>query len=300
VPYSEQVQVDARRVILMATSNNAEFTVDLANRMSCVRLLKQSPNHKFKKYPEGDLLDHVATNWPQYLGAVFTVLREWHRSGKPQLDTVDHDFRRWARTLGYITENVLKVGNLLAGNRAAQQRIASPHLAWLRELVIAIQKAGKVGCKLRTHHLLEIAINHSVVIPGIEIGVDSESDEERPKILRSLGRKLGVIFGDLNSIQIDTLRIDRLTVIDQGGHDNIREYVVFFENPEVPKVDPQLKPVSPQVPEVIQDLCRKDSLSTFNYAIQDSRSIAGLPVTSGCGDLHDIACQSACVVEGDA
>ena len=36
--------------------------------------------------------------------------------------------------LGYISENILGAGDLLAGHRAAQERIASPGLNWLRDV----------------------------------------------------------------------------------------------------------------------------------------------------------------------
>ena len=71
-PHQAAVDIDPRRVILHLTSNRADITIDLANRSSCVRILKQPDGFRFRKYPEGDLLDHVRANQPRYLGAVFS------------------------------------------------------------------------------------------------------------------------------------------------------------------------------------------------------------------------------------
>ena len=41
VPYLAGVDIDPKRIVVMMTSNKAEVTTDLANRSSCVRILKQ-------------------------------------------------------------------------------------------------------------------------------------------------------------------------------------------------------------------------------------------------------------------
>ncbi len=90
------VEVDPRRVVVQFTSNKADITIDLANRSSCVRILKQPDGYRFREYPEGGILDHVRANQPLYLGAVFAVVKAWHVAGKPHTDTTGHDFRAWA------------------------------------------------------------------------------------------------------------------------------------------------------------------------------------------------------------
>ena len=96
VPHMAAVEVDPRRVVVQFTSNKADITIDLANRSSCVRILKQPDGYRFREYPEGGILDHVRANQPLYLGAVFAVVKAWHVAGKPHTDTTGHDFRAWA------------------------------------------------------------------------------------------------------------------------------------------------------------------------------------------------------------
>ena len=102
VPYSGDVEIDARRIVVMLTSNKAEITPDFANRAGIKRILKQPDGFQFRQYPEGDILDHVRANQPRYLGAVFAIIKAWHEAGKPRTNETRHDFRRWATTLDWI------------------------------------------------------------------------------------------------------------------------------------------------------------------------------------------------------
>jgi len=104
VPYQAGVNIDPERTFVMMTSNKADVTQDLANRSSCVRMLKRGDDHSFREYPEGDILDHVRANQPLYLGAVFAVIRQWHQDGMPRSRETHHDFRNWVQKLDYIVQ----------------------------------------------------------------------------------------------------------------------------------------------------------------------------------------------------
>ena len=54
-PYRQPVCIDPRPVTVMLTSNRAEVTRDLANRSSCVQILRHPDGHVFAAYPGGDL-----------------------------------------------------------------------------------------------------------------------------------------------------------------------------------------------------------------------------------------------------
>jgi hypothetical protein len=232
IPYSAPVAIDPRRIIVQITSNQAQVTTDLANRCSCVRILKQPDGHEFKNYPEGDLLDHVAARQADYLGAVFAVIREWHQQGKPTLSRVDHDFRRWGKVLGWITENLLG-GGLLVGHRAAQQRIASPGLSWLRDVAIAVLKAKQGDLWLRTHHLLTVVVEAGIDTPGIDPAA-IEGDDAWMRATQTLGRKLGKLFASRETLTIDNMTIERR----EGTDDQFRrktEFAFFSETPNNPQ-----------------------------------------------------------------
>ena len=188
------MEIDPTRIVVQFTSNKAELTTDLSNRSSCVRILKHPDNYRFRSYAAGDLLQHVEANQPRYLGAVFAVIREWHRCGKPLLDHADHDFRQWARTLGYIVKEILQAGDLMAGHRAAQERMASPALNWLRDVVLAVDRSELAGLWLRPSKILQILVDAGIKTPGIEDAVDGEGSEAWENANRTLGRKLASVL----------------------------------------------------------------------------------------------------------
>lgn len=232
VPYCPTMAIDPRRIVIQFTSNAAEVTTDLANRCSCVRILKQPPDYPFAKYPEGDLLDHVLANQSRYLGAVFSIVREWHHRGKPELTTAGHDFRRWAKVLGYVSEHILDAGGLLVGHREAQQRIASPGLTWLRDVAIAVQRAGQVEMWLRPHHLLTIVEHAGIETSGIDLGA-LEDEAAWLKATQAIGRKLGKLFRTSESIALDNFTIERREASDDQFRKKT-EFSFFSETPNTP------------------------------------------------------------------
>jgi hypothetical protein len=227
VPYLAGVDIDPKRIVVMMTSNKAEVTTDLANRSSCVRILKQEPGYKFRKYPEGDLLDHVRAHQASYLGAVFAVIRAWHVAGKPRLTECDHDFRPWGQTLGWIVENILHAAPLLAGHRETQVRIANPNLNWLRDVALAVRRAGCLDQPLRASYLIDILADApGVETPGLPEGGDVSDEAVRKAVLQALGRKLALCFGgegDAN-VRIDDMVVTRRESIDSYQR-CVKEYV---------------------------------------------------------------------------
>jgi len=224
--------IDPRRVIVMMTSNAAEVTVDLANRSSCVRILKHPPEHKFKSYEEGDLLQHVAANQPKFLGAVFAVIKEWHRLGKPTLESVDHDFRTWGKTLGFIVQHILGAGPLLTGHRAAQRRITSPGLTWLRDVALAVQAAGHCDEWLKSHQLLSIALEAGIETKGVDPDC-ADDDVLWKNATRAIGRRMSELFKTDEAIEIDSLYVDRRVGRDEAFRPRT-EFAFFPRTPNHP------------------------------------------------------------------
>jgi len=225
VPYQGSVEIDPRRVVVQMTSNKADITIDLANRCSCVRILKQEPGYRFREYPEGDALDHVRANQPLYLGAVFAVVRAWHATGKPRSRETRHDFRPWSQTLDWIVQNLLDAGPLLDGHRETQVRMATPVLNWLRDVAMAVRQAGRLGVWLRASNLVEIiADNPTVEVPGLSDDGDLSEEPVRKKVLQAMGRKLALCFKAGDRVTIDDLKIERVTEHDEALRRDIRTY----------------------------------------------------------------------------
>lgn len=259
IPFASGQDIDPRRTILMMTSNRAETTEDTANRSSCVRILKQTTGYEFAKYPEGDILDHVTANPNHYLAAVFTIIAVWNKQGCPEVTSGGHDFRRWARVLGHITENILQAGPLLDGHREAQQRIASPGLNWLRDIALAAKQHGKLDVWLRSHAVLELILTAGVETQGIDLAADYEDSAIWSKATRAIGRKLAQCFkGEL--VEIDSLAVERQHGKDSEGRATTEYRFIDFqqspeaknplfpESPNAPEYDPQSFPENPESP----------------------------------------------------
>jgi len=210
-PYAALVDIDPRRVVIMMTSNRAEITTDFANRASCVRILKQADSYKFAEFAEGDILDHVRKHRSRYLGALFTIIREWHSAGKPRTNESRHDFRKWAKTLDWIVQELLGFAPLMDGHRMTQQRMCSPALTWAREVALLVRQANMLGEWMRPYQILDLLEDHpDVEIPGLKDDQgDLADDKIRKRVLQAIGRQLKACFKSEDKISIDTIKIER-------------------------------------------------------------------------------------------
>jgi hypothetical protein len=193
-PYSGNVEIDPRRIVVMMTSNNAKLTDDFANRVSSVQMLKQPDGYQFRRWPSGNLLDHVRENQPLYLGAVFAVVKEWHRQSRPRTNETRHDFCEWAQTLDWIVQHILDQAPLLDGLRETLERTTNPNLTFLRDLSLAVSEVGQLGHWLQTNQLLDLLVAADWDIPGVEAEADIDDEKTRNKALQAIGRKLGSCF----------------------------------------------------------------------------------------------------------
>lgn len=278
IPYSSNMEIDPRRVIVMMTSNRAEITRDLANRSSCVRILKQPPGHMFREYPEGDILDHIRANSGRYLGAMFAVVRTWHAQGKPRTKETQHDFRSWARTLDWIVQNLLGAAPLMEGHHEAQRRMANTALTWLRDVALAVRRAGRLDQALRAWQILEI-IQDSPEIETSGIRDDANLDEKdtRSQALRTLGRLIAKCFGTDDAVQIDHITVERHEIPDDDWR-TVKEYT-FRAGDSAQVLKPPIPPHTPPSPRG-SDIFEKTTRGgpkgeSANIKVYDPRGVCG-------------------------
>ncbi|MFC1451856.1 hypothetical protein ACFLSJ_00765 [Verrucomicrobiota bacterium] len=250
-PYVDAM-VETRRTVVQLTSNRADITGDLANRSSCVRILKRTEGYAYRTFAEGDILGHVRANQPLYLGAVFSVIKAWWTAGRPKTEETRHDFRAWVQSLDWICQNLLGTCPIMDGHRETQVRITTPALNWLRDIALAVKRQGHFGHWLRTHELIELAGDDpSVELPGQKDGVDMEDDAVRRSILQACGRRLKQCFRRGEAVVIDGMRVVRRVVQVErtgsyGGPVDTPEYMFGM----VSAPDPHLIRTEPAVDEV--------------------------------------------------
>jgi hypothetical protein len=236
----------------MITSNKAEVTPDLANRSSCVRILKQPRGYQFPKYPEGDLLDHVKAKQSLYLGAVFAIVAAWHSKGMPSTNESRHDFRRWARVLDWIVQNLFFAAPLMDGHHQTLQRMTNPALTWLRLVALTVQRSGNLDQWLRAHHLLELVENTGLDLPGVDEHDDTQDEATREKALRGIGKRLATCFGTLDSdLEVDHLVVERRETTDDSGRDR-KEYRFRCRHTADQPAKTDVSPHSPHSPRTNQ------------------------------------------------
>jgi hypothetical protein len=202
----------------MFTSNRADMTRDLANRSSCVRLLKQPDGHDFPRYSEGDVLAHVRANQPRYLGAVFAVIRAWHTAGKPRTNETRHDFKAWVQILDWIVQELLHSNPIMDGHRETQKRMTNPALNWIRDVALAVVRCGRSGEWMIAHELMEVVhADGTVEVPSLSDGDSFDDDDVSKKVLQQVGKKMKRCFADADSVTIDRVIVNREQYFDGHG-----------------------------------------------------------------------------------
>ncbi|MBC7368713.1 MAG: DUF3854 domain-containing protein [Undibacterium sp.] len=202
VPHRGEVQVDPRSFVFQMTSNGVETTRDLANRSSLIRIRKQAAGFVFHAYPEGDLHTHVVANQSYYLGCVFSIVAEWVSKGQPRTTESRHDFREWAQTLDWISQNIFNAGPLLDGHEAARERVSDSRRIWLRAMCIALRDAKPAG-ELIASQLAEFAIENEIPPPN------SGPNPDEATAARRIGIVMAAVFGDGDEVEIDGYKIGR-------------------------------------------------------------------------------------------
>ena len=219
VPYRGEVEVDGRAVTFQLSSNGFEATQDFVNRASFCRIRKRPSDYRFRRYPEGDLLEHVKARQSFYLGCVFAVLREWIRTDCPRTAETRHSFRDWAQTMDQIIGGLMVagVGTLLEGHSEAAERCANPSLTWLRLIGAEIQRRGQCEREWRASELGELADETGIPQPGKAAGAGVETDA------MAAGKILGRAFATGATLKIESLTVVRT---ERPGTDSSGKAVV--------------------------------------------------------------------------
>lgn len=232
--YSKNIEIDPKRTIISMTTNCAEMTEDLTNRCLTIRIRKRK-GYEYKKFDEGNLLDHVKANQPKYLGAAMKIVQEWHSRRCPQdMDArLKHDFRDHAGITEFIAREILGQPSMFDGYEAVRERMFNPDLSWLREIGLVMVKSAKARKAMTAKAILEILEDEGRydLQPGVKPHESIESGGCLQKAQRMFGRKMSGMFNELSEILIEDVLIrrtaKRIKRDDGKGHRN--QLVYSFE-----------------------------------------------------------------------
>jgi hypothetical protein len=235
-----EAPVDVTRVIWDMTSNQAELTVDQANRSSFVRVLKQPDGYSWKEWPAGNLDQEVSSRQPYYLGCIHALLREWHRRGKPRMKGGGHDFHVWASVVRYINVEMLGLADPIEELRSIQARVRSPMENWARAIVLAVANARRrLGDTLRASDLLDVCVEEGLQVPGWREEDDNSTDERRRVALQMIGRFLSKVFSTARSdFRVDGWLMRRGSIMAPTPNDPRKTAFVYRVDPDTPLPPP--------------------------------------------------------------
>lgn len=225
--------INPRLHIIQMTTNGCALSKDLMNRASPVGIMKRN-RFVYRKYPEGSILDHIRQNQGKFLGAVFSVIKEWCRRGKPMTTTTAHDssFTPWAQSLDWIVQNIMRQAPLLDGYEQVRDRIISPSMQTLRDIALVIVKSSRTLDWVTASDIIEIVGPEGVDLPGTVAGYNFETmtDGEKDNVKRQLGasfRRAFDRYGSDNVLVIDGMRIrreEKTKTYDYGVTKDIKFY----------------------------------------------------------------------------
>jgi hypothetical protein len=219
VPYRGNIELSTKGVTIFITSNGIELTNDLANRCSIIRIRKRQ-GYQFKRFNEGDLLDHVQANQGYYLGCVFAILREWIRQDKPTEYDQRHSFRKWSSALTWITGRFLRVEGseslMLDGHTDIQKRVSNPFETTLRAIAIDLRDEDRLEEGFKANELVDIAENG--------IGIALSGRDESAKV-QTFGRQIGALF---KREQAEKIRVEEFVIERQTMANAHREQVKYY------------------------------------------------------------------------
>jgi hypothetical protein len=204
IPHRGEVQVSTTHINWQLSSNGLEATRDFVNRAIINRNSKQPAGYKFGRYTEGDLLAHIRANQPQYLGAVFRIIKEWFDRGAPRTEESRHDFSEWVQTLDWIVQNIFKLSPLVDGYVEEVLRVSDPALSWLRKIAIAVEKDNRLELGLSASDIVDVCQARGIDFPNKILSANLE------QLAMYAGRLLGRLFRDVSFGE--TLSIDRYEV----------------------------------------------------------------------------------------
>ena len=152
-------------------------------------------------------MKHVEGSSDHGLSCIYSVIREWQAFKKPRTQEHRHDFREWSQTLDWIIQNIIGLPPLLEGHQAEQFRISNAALSFLRDLALAVQKAGDCNENLSATDLAIFCDAEGIEVPGCAPGADTNV------ITRRIGSILAPLFRETGAIQVEGFLITRAIVL---------------------------------------------------------------------------------------
>jgi hypothetical protein len=185
--HKDYIEVKPNRYVIFMTSNGVSVTPDIVKRFNLIRFQKQPPGYKFwRDNQKRRLFPHVRHCQHLYLGAVWSVLTEWHRRGMPTTDEARHDFWSWSQSLDWIVQHLFELPPLMDGLEEIQRRMVSEYWSFARQLCLAVKATEGLGKEIRAGALAGICSDRNIKIPGLRSAAEDADVKQIGIIMKRL------------------------------------------------------------------------------------------------------------------
>lgn len=222
VPHHGGVQIPTRYLNWLLSSNGVQGGRDFANRVLVTRILKQPMGYLFKAWKEGDALAHIKANSGPVLGAIFAVVIEWDRAGRPRTAETRHEFRAVVGVLDWMVQSLFRGAPLVDGHEEEVRRVSVPALSWLRMVAIQIKEDGRLGEGFDASALAGLCAEADIEIPGCR--ASAEDFQRRAQV----GTLLKKAFGKQDKTSVGQFVVTREGKEDLGWKGSDQKFIYRF------------------------------------------------------------------------
>jgi hypothetical protein len=202
-------EADVTRRVLAVSSNGAVFSRDLATRTVKINIRKQPAGYAWADHSEGSIEDHVVAKAAQYLGAAFSLVKDWADQGRPVgKHLTGFRFSQWERACAWILERHFPGLPLLdASHQEAQAHLSDPSHDFLRNLFRLVVEGESRG-ELTASSLAEIATAAGLL----------EGDEQQNRL--KIGKIMRLRFPQDGQHRFDgdNYRVERESRLSSNGN----------------------------------------------------------------------------------
>jgi len=106
--------------------------------------------------------------------------------------------------------------------------MASPAINWVRDVALAVTRAGKLSRSLTTSDIMDLIVDDLLVeTPGVSHGAEITDESVKKGVRQAIGRKLAAVFKTRDAeetVVVDAFTITRTTEMDEQHGRELKRY----------------------------------------------------------------------------
>lgn len=185
------------------TTNGMPLSKDLADRSLYISIRKRDVRYDFKYYEQGHK-NYLIENRPRVMSAIYTVLREYVKRGKPEKKADEgHRFLKTVPIINYIVTEIFELPDITTGTRQRTIQKADKNIDAIRGICFAVATQDKMKERLTSIDIFEILSEEGSeyllnISPEIDIYSDEFSFTMNAEAKRAIGQSVSRIFSRPN------------------------------------------------------------------------------------------------------